>query len=62
MARKGDEGRGLSRREFLEASGLTTLALSTSALSGLPATAAAAQSETKSVGRRAEGHSTFCSS
>jgi arylsulfatase A-like enzyme len=50
MARKGDEGRGLSRREFLEASGLTTLALSTSALSGLPATAAAAQSETKAVG------------
>ena len=50
MARKDDAGRGLSRREFLESSGLTTLALGTGALSGLPTMATAAQSGTQATG------------
>ena len=50
MARKDDVGRGLSRREFLEASGVTTLALGTGALSGLPTMATAAQSGTQATG------------
>jgi len=43
MARKDDTRRGLSRREFLESTGLTTLALSTGALTGISATATASQ-------------------
>ena len=50
MAKKGDKGQGLSRREFLESSGLTTLAMSAGALSGLPTMATAAQSGTQSTG------------
>ena len=50
VAKKNDKGYGLSRREFLESSGLTTLALSTGALSGLPAMAAAAQSGAQATG------------
>ena len=55
MARKGDEKRGLSRREFLESSGLNTLALSTGVLSGLATTAAAAQSDSKAAGPAGSG-------
>ena len=48
MARKdADKGSGLSRREFLESTGLSTLALSTAALSGLSTTATAAQTGTQ---------------
>ena len=43
MARKDDTRRGLSRREFLESTGLTTLALSTGTLTGISATATASQ-------------------
>jgi len=43
LAQKDDTRRGLSRREFLESTGLTTLALSTGALTGISATATASQ-------------------
>ncbi len=43
MARKDETRRGLSRREFLESTGLTTLALSTGALAGMSETATASQ-------------------
>ena len=43
MARKDEAERDLSRREFLESAGLTTLALSTGALAGISATATASQ-------------------
>ncbi len=50
MARSGDERDGISRREFLESTGLTTLALSTGALAGMPTMATAAQGATKAAG------------
>ena len=43
MAQEDDAGRGLSRREFLESTGLATLALSTGALAGTTAMTTAAQ-------------------
>ena len=55
MAKKNDKGNGLSRREFLESSGLTTLAMSTGALSALPTMATAAQSGTQATGSAAAG-------
>ena len=42
--------RGISRREFLELGGITSLALGTNALAGTPTMAAAAQSDTKANG------------
>ena len=50
MTRKDDDGRGLSRREFLESTGLATLALSTGALAGMPTMATAAQGVAKAAG------------
>ena len=41
MAEKDDESNGLSRRDFLESTGLTTLALSTGGLAGVSSLAAA---------------------
>ena len=49
MAHTDDERRGMSRREFLESSGLTTLALGTGALAGIPTMATAAQSAAKAA-------------
>jgi arylsulfatase len=50
MARKDEAERGLSRREFLESAGLTTLALSTGPLAGMSTTATAAQSTAQTTG------------
>ena len=50
MAPKDKAGRELSRREFLESAGLTTLALSTGALAGMSTTATAAQSTAQTTG------------
>jgi arylsulfatase len=50
MARSDDEKRGMSRREFLESTGLTTLALGTGALAVTPTMATAAQSPAKAAG------------
>ncbi len=49
MTRRNDDGRGTSRREFLEATGLSALALSTGALAGMPTMATAAQSAAKAA-------------
>jgi arylsulfatase A-like enzyme len=50
-----DERRGMSRREFLEFSGLTTLALGTGAVAGIPTMATAAQSTAKAAGSAGGG-------
>ena len=50
MARSDDEKRGMSRREFLEFTGLTTLALGTGALAVTPTMATADQSPAKAAG------------
>jgi arylsulfatase len=55
MARNDDERRGMSRREFLEYTGLTTLALGTGALAGIPTIATAAESGAKAVGSAGDG-------
>ena len=55
MEHDDDERRGLSRREFLEFSGLTTQALGTGALAGIPTMATAAQSATKAAGSAGGG-------
>jgi hypothetical protein len=55
MASKDNEGRGVSRREFLELSGLTTVALGTGALAGTPTIATAAQSAAKAAGSAGGG-------
>ena len=49
MARKDNEGHGMSRREFLQSTGLSTLALSSGVLSGLSTTATAAQTGTQAA-------------
>jgi len=49
MARSNDKRRGLSRREFLESTGLTTLALGTGTLAGMPTMATAAQGAAKAA-------------
>ena len=50
MNDKGNEQRDVSRREFLQSAGLTTLALGTGALAGTPTTVTAAQSAAKASG------------
>ena len=51
MSRKDNEERvGMSRRKFLESTGLSTLALSSGALSGLSTTATAAQASSQATG------------
>ena len=50
MTRSDDEKLGMSRREFLESTGLTTLALGTSALGGMSTVATAAQGATNVAG------------
>ena len=47
--------RGMSRREFLETAGITTLALSAGALAGVPTMATAAQSAAKPAGSTGGG-------
>ena len=49
MTRRDNDRRGLSRREFLESTGLTTLALSTGALAGVTTMATAAQGTPKAA-------------
>jgi len=49
MTRRDNDGRGLSRREFLASTGLTTLALSTGALAGMTTMATAAQGTAKAA-------------
>ena len=49
MARKDNEGHGMSRREFLQSTGLSTLALSSGVLSGLSTTATASQTGTQAA-------------
>jgi arylsulfatase len=49
VTRRDDDWRELSRRGFLKSTGLTSLALGTGALAGLPAIAAAAQGTGKAV-------------
>ena len=46
MTRKHEDAHGLSRREFLESTGLTTLALGTGAFAGMPAMAATTENST----------------
>ncbi len=53
MTRSNDEKPGMSRREFLESTGLTTLALGTSTLAGMPTMAIAAEGAAQVAG--AEG-------
>ena len=55
MARSDDERGGMSRREFLESTGLTTLALGTGALAGMPTMATAAESPAKAAGSAGDG-------
>ncbi len=51
MSRQGNKSQNISRREFLESTGLASVALGTGVLSGaLPTTGAAAQSVTSQVG------------
>jgi arylsulfatase len=50
MAKKDGAGRSLSRREFLGSTGLTTLALSTGALTGMATTAMASQGAAQTRG------------
>lgn len=47
MARKNDNGEGLTRREFLESTGKTTLALSAGALGGMSKLVTTAEAATK---------------
>ena len=49
MARSNEKRRGLSRREFLESTGLTPLALGTGTLAGMPTMATAAQGAEKAA-------------
>ena len=53
MTRSDDEKPGISRREFLESTGLTTLALGTGAIGGMPTMATAAQGAAKAAGAAA---------
>ena len=55
MSRKDKAGRELSRREFLESTGLTTLALSTGALAGMSTTATAAEDTAKAAASASGG-------
>ncbi|MFV1974039.1 MAG: twin-arginine translocation signal domain-containing protein, partial [Thiohalobacterales bacterium] len=55
MARRDDARRGISRREFLEYTGLTTLALSTGSLAGMPILATAAEGSAKAAGAAGGG-------
>jgi hypothetical protein len=55
MAHDDDEKRGLSRRDFLKSTGLTTRALRTGALAGIPTKATATQSGAKSTGSAGGG-------
>ena len=55
MARSDDERGGMSRREFLESTGRTTMALGTGALAGMPTMATAAESPAKAAGSAGDG-------
>ncbi len=55
MACSEDERRGMSRREFLESTGHTTLAVGAGALAGIPIMATAAQSPAKAAGSAGDG-------
>ena len=49
MPKKSDLRPGLSRREFLESAGLTTLALGAGTLAGIPTMATATQNDVKAT-------------
>ena len=55
MAHDDDERRGMSRREFLKSTGLTTLALRTGALAGISTMATATESGAKAAGSAGGG-------
>ncbi len=55
MARRDDVRRGISRREFLEYTGLTTLALGAGSLAGMPGVATAAGGGTNTAGAEGGG-------
>ena len=55
MGRRDDSKGGMSRRDFLELTGLTTLALGTGSLAGMPSVATAAEAGGKAAGSAGGG-------